>query len=341
MSNPLTGCAPGYWGRNISARVNAENVIGKVSKWNFDKIMAMGLPFAVWREASSTIDGLPDCSCVKDTAKQADVPCLTCYGTGKTPGYLKFGTRNYWLSSVDPSWVLTNLTVDKQNRPFRLQITDGQSSGTAVSGPITIDLTGKLGPWESKADGFTRDGGANSSSLVEFSINDGATWFPLTQLEAQLPTGSLVTSMRFRVTLARSNAGIKSPMFEIVRARFPTTLDIRNELAEPVIRAIPTWDKNAEFRTPHGNRIDATGKRFWTMPLTWFDATMDREAPIARLQDDVFVEVRYGGNIGFRFALVEFDYSDTFGKFTRQEFGLRQYSGQPGKMQGEFAYRVF
>lgn len=337
MSNPLTGNAPGYWGRNIHARVNAENVIGKVTKWNLDKIMAMGLPFAVWREASSTIDGLPDCSCVKDTAKQADVPCLSCYGTGKIPGYLKFGTRNYWLSSVDPSWILTNLVVDKNNRPFRLQIQDGQVSGTAVSPSITIDTTGKLGAWEHNIAGFTRDGGANSSILVEFSINGGTTWFPMTQLVAQNPT----TTIKFRVTLTRSNAGIKTPMFEMVRVRFATMPDIRNELSEPVIRVIPTWDKNAEFRTPHGSRMDATGKRFWTMPLTFFDATMPRETPIARLMDDVFVEIRYGGNIGFRYALIEFDYSDTFGKFTRQEFGLRQYSGKPGSMAGEFAYRVF
>lgn len=333
----LPGYAPGYWGNRSWARIAVEQTVNKVTRWNLDKIMAMGLPFAMWRAATATLSDLIQCSCFKATAKQADIPCQSCYGTGSIPGFLKFGTQNYWVSSVDPSWVLTNMLLDKENRPFRLMLVAGQTTGTAVIGPITISTTGKLGTWESKADAFTRDGGANSSIVVEFSL-DNTTWFALSTLETNAASA---TQVYFRVTMTRANIGVRTPMFEMIRYRYQNVADIRNELAEPVIRVIPAWDKTAEYKTTYGNRIDLNGKRFWTMPLYLFDSTMTRETQLARVADDAFVEVRYGGSIGVRYALIEFDYSDTFGSFTRQEFGLRQYSGTPGNIQGEFAMRVF
>jgi hypothetical protein len=333
----LSGQAVGYWGRRPWVRIAAEHTVDKVMRWNMDKIMAMGLPFAVWRRADATLNGLTQCSCFKDTAKQADVPCLSCYGTGSIPGYLKFGTKTYWISSIDPGWVLTNLTLDKENRPFRLMLTPGQTTGTAVSGAIALDVTRKIGPWEFKSDGFVRDGGSNSTIVVEYSVDNAATWNLLSQLNTVLPT----TTIRFRVTMTRTAANIKTPMFEMIRCRFQTVPDIRGEIAEPVIRVIPAWDKTAEYKTTYGDRKDVAGKRFWTLPLYFFDSSMTRETQLSRVADDVFVEVRYGGSIGFRYALLEFDFSDTFGQFTRQEFALRQFSGLPGQMQGEFAYRVF
>lgn len=333
----ISGRAVGYWGRNPHARVVADKTVDKVTSWNLDKIMTMGLPFAVWREAASTVDNLPDCSCVKDTAKQADVPCLSCYGTGKVPGFLKFGTRTYWMSSIDPGWVTTNIALDKVNRPFRLHLVDDQLSGTAISPAVAIDLTGKLSAWDYKIDGFTRGDPLLSNFTVEYSVDGGTVWLAMSQLNITPPT----TTIKFKLTITRTAVGVKSPMLEMIRLRFQTMADLRKELSEPVIRVLETWDKNAESRTTYGNRQDSAGKRFWTMPLAFFDPTMPRETPLSRLMDDVFIEIRFGGNIGFRFALIEFDYSDTFSEFTRQEFGLRQYSGQPGKMQGEFAYRVW
>lgn len=336
-SNLISGRAPGWWGGNPHKRVMCDNVIDKVMSLNLDKLMTLGLPFAVWREAVSLRDDLLSCSCVKDTAKQADVPCLTCYGTGKIPGYFKVGTRTYWASTIDPGWTLTNIVVDKDNRPFRFKLADGQTSGSAVSASIVVDMSGATGAWESKVDGFTRDGGANSSIIVEFSTDDGTTW----QAMDALPSITATTSIRFRITISRNTPNVKSPMFEIVRVRFPTMRDIRGELAEPVVRFIPTWDRNAESRTQHGWRIESVSKRFWTVPLTFFDQTMPRETDLARLVDDVLVEVRYGAAVGTRYAVTDFNYSDTFGEFTRQEFGLRQFSGEPGEIVGEHAYRVF
>lgn len=333
----ITGRAPGYWGNNPYARIKAESIVDKVTKWNFDKIVAMGLPYAMWREASSIYNSLPDCSCVKTTSKQADIPCLSCYGTGKIPGYIKFGTRNYWAASTDPSWTLNNLEQDKNNRPFRLQLSPGQIFGFAVSDSIPVDNSKIVGQWEAKFEGFTRDGGTNSSINVEYQKDGELDWIPLYSINSLPPT----TSIRFKVVLQRGSADVKSPMFEIVRVRFPTISDPRCELCEPVIRVLTTWDRTAEYRTTYGDRVDTTGKRFWTMPLTYFDESLAIHGPLAKLSDDVIVEVRYGGNAGTRFALLEFDYSDTFGKFTRQEFAMRQFSGENGKYSGEFAYRIF
>jgi hypothetical protein len=336
-SSIISGRAPGYWGRNIRCRINDELIADKVLSLNYDKIMAMGLPVAMWREASSIQTGLTACSCVKDTAKQPDIPCHTCYGTGFIPGYLKFGTRNYWAASIDAGWTLTNIVLDKNNRPFRFQLDPAATSGTAISPNLTISVAGKVGAWEAKADGFTRDGGVNSTITVEASKDNGVSWFALTALEAQAPT----TQLRFRVTMTRTAITVKSPMFEIVRARFPIITDIRKELNEPVIRVIPTWLSEAEVRQTHGLKMEATGNKFWTLPLTFFDTSIGINTLAARIKDDVFVEERHGSDTGFRYGITGFSYSETFGKFTRQEFTLRKFAGEPGSLTGEFAYRVF
>ncbi len=359
----VNGRAPGYWGRDIRGRIAAEFTVDKVLSQHFDKIVAMGLPYALWREASSVLDDPLKCTCFKDTAKQPDIPCLQCYGTGFIPGYLKFGTQNYWSeASSDGSggfgtsgfgqggfgevggWTLTDTVLDKTNRPFRIMLSPDAVTGVAISPNLILDpddIAKKVGPWEVKSDGFTRDGGANSAIVVEASKDAGFTWFALSQLETQSPS----TQLQFRVTLTRGNIGVKTPMFEIVRARFPVMRDLISGLTgainEPVIRVIPTWDQEQEVRQNIGDKIENTNKRFWTLPLTFFNLLLPKETPVARVMDDCLVEVRYGGEIGFRFALTEFSYSDTFGVFTRQEFGLRRIAGNPGKIPGEVYYKVF
>jgi hypothetical protein len=337
--HPLINCkAPGYWGGDPKTRIDAELIPDKVLSLNLDKILAMGLPYALWREASFMLDNLPTCSCVKDTAKQPDVPCQSCYGTGFIPGYIKFGTRNYWVSSIDAGWTLTDMILDKNNRPFRFMMAPTALTAVAISPNITISITDKVLPWESKAESFTRDGGVNSTIVVEASKDNGTTWFPLTMLEAQAPT----TQIRFRVTMTRTAVSVKTPMFEIVRVRFGTFTDITGRITtEPVIRAIPTWLNEAEYRENYGDKMEAKGNKFWTVPIAFFDPSLALEDPKSRVSDDAFVEVRYGGEIGFRYALVDFSYSDTFGIFTRQEFGLRKTTGTPGKLPGEFFYKVF
>ncbi len=361
--NVVNGRAPGYWGRDIRCRIASEFTVDKVLSQNYDKIVAMGLPYALWREATSVLDNPIKCTCFKDTAKQPDVPCLQCYGTGFIPGYLKFGTQNFWSEASSDgtggfgtggfgqggfgeigSWSMTNTVLDKTNRPFRIMLEPNATTGTAISPNLIIgpaDIAKKVGPWEAKADAFTRDGGANSTILVEASKDAGFSWFALSALEAQAPT----TQLQFRVTLTRTSISVKTPMFEIVRARFSVMRDLVYGLAgavnEPVIRVIPTWDQEQETRQNIGDKMENANKRFWTLPLTFFNLLLSKETPMARVMDDCLVEVRYGGEIGFRYALNDFAYSDTFGKFTRQEFGLRRIAGSPGQLPGEVYTKVF
>jgi hypothetical protein len=332
--------APGYWGSDPHDRVDAEYVADKVLSGNLDKILAMGLPYALWRGASFMRDGLQTCSCFKDTSKQPDIPCLSCYGTGIVPGYFKFGTRNYWTASIDSGWTLSNIILDKVNRPFRFMLAPAALSGTAISPDLAISVTGKIAtcPWEAKAEAFTRDGGANSTVVVEASKDSGLTWFSLSAIDAQSPTATLM----FKVTMTRTSVDIKTPMFEIVRARFGTYTDISNRITtEPVIRVVPTWLNEAELREKYGGKMEARGNRFWTVPMAFFDSSLQLDEPRSRISDDAFVEVRYGGENGYRYALVDFSYSDTFDKFTRQEFTCRKVTGQPGHIQGEHWYRIW
>lgn len=329
----------GYWGRDIRSRISAEFVPDKVLALHYQKIQAMGLPYALWREADFVNPNLSSCSCFKDTSKQPDVPCQTCYGTGKIPGYFKFGTVNYWVASIDPIWTLTNTIVDTNNRPNRIMLATTAITGTAVSSDLPVNMAGKLSQWEFKVDGYTRDGGANSSILTEFSINSGATWQTLSVLN--LESSGIFTQIRFRITLNRTTVNNKTPMFEIIRFRFANAFDIANLISEPIIRIIPTWLNEAEIKQLYGRKFEANGKRFWTLPLTFFDPTLSKETPTSRLSDDDIVEVRYGGEVGYRYKLIDFSYSDTFGVFTRQEMALRKVAGTPGGIQGEYEYRVF
>ncbi len=129
-------------------------------------------------------------------------------------------------------------------------------------------------------------------------------------------------------------------MFEIVRARFPVMVDFMGVVNEPVVRLIAAWERGAEYREKYGERIEAPGKRFWTVPLTMFDSTLLINTPAARIFDDSFVEVRYGGLMGVRYSIIELAYSDTLGQLTRQEMGLRRCIGSPGSTVGEIYYRI-
>lgn len=340
--HPLLGKnAVGYWGRNPRKAFDALDSPDRVIALHIDKLRLMGLPYAVWREASAVLTNPTLCSCFKDTSKQPDINCLSCYGSGYLPGYLKFGTTNWWFASTDPSWVLTNVVLDTTNRPYRLHLEPTATTGTAMTPDLAISMATKKGPWQSAFAGFTRDNGVNSSILVQFSVDFGATWDTLSATNLEI-AGSF-TQIRFRVTFNRLNVNVKSPMFEIVRIRFPTIGDeiSGSPIQEPVIRMLPSWDTQQEVRQPFGTKIDASGRRMWTIPLNFFDSSILPNTPQARLFDDVILECRFGAEIGFRYGVNQFRYSDQFGVFTRQEFEVRRYAGSPGKIDGEFAYRIF
>lgn len=335
--SPLLGNkAVGFWGRNPKTTFDAEQIPDKVLAQNLDMVRTMGLPYSIWRSAGSQITNPARCSCWKATAKQADIPCLSCYGTGYLPGYLKFGTRNYWYSSID-SWTLTNMVLDKTNRPYRLMLDPAALSGSAESPDIAVALTGKLGSWEARTEGFSRDNNVDGFIFTDISVDSGVTWVDISLINTLTFAGVI----RFRIRMVRSYLSVKSPMFEMVRVRFPTMLDPWGTMTEPVVRLIPTWDVESHMRMNYGERVDTSGKRFWTVPLNFFDGALQAEVFASRLGDDAFAECRYGGEIGFRYDMIQFKYSDTFSKFTRQEMELRRVAGDPSTQDGEGYMRIF
>lgn len=340
--NPQLGKnAVGYWGRNPRKMFDGYDSPDRIIALHIDKIMLMGLPYAVWREATTLIASPTMCTCFKDTSKQPDINCLQCYGTGYLPGYLKFGTTNWWQAASMAGWTLSNVELDTINRPHRFQLVAGQLTGTATTADIALSMAPKIGQWESAYAGFTRDNNVASSILVEFSVNSGANWYTLTN--ANLEARGTFSQIRFRVTMTRNAATVKSPMFEIVRIRFATLGDTisGSPINEPVIRMLPSWDTQQDVRQNFGTKLDASGRRMWTIPLNFFDDSISANTTQARLFDDVLLECRFGAEIGFRYAVNQFKYSDQFGVFTRQEFDVRRYAGSPNSLTGEFAYRIF
>jgi hypothetical protein len=349
---PGAGGAVGYWGNNIHGRILAEQVPEKVSALLIDKITAMGLPLALWMEVPDIgVGGVTVCSCVGATSKQPDRPCMLCYGVGRIPGFKKFGTTQYWKSSTD-TWTLSNMEVNRDFAPYHLGLTAAATTGSATIGPFAISTVGKLGSWEFNVYAACRDSntaadggwtGTNSLVYVEWSTN-GSTWRAMSTLASQNPaTGN----MYFRVTMTRTAVTVKSPLFGIVRIRFPRITDIRMlngapEVDEPIIRGIETWDNEVMVKEPRSMRTESNNQKFWTLPLSIFDTSLTRDAEESRIQDTAFVEQRYGANMGVRFPILDFSYSDKFGIFTRQEFNLRRAQGEPGNtILGEQYGRVF
>ena len=357
MGPKITGApnAVGYWGGDPHGRLLADQTPEKVLALNYDKIRTLGLPLSLWMEVPDIgVNGVTLCSCVSTTAKQADIPCLSCYGVGRIPGFQKFGTRQYWVSSTDSWATLTNVELKTDFSPYFLALTDAATSGTAVSNPITINTTGKLGNWESNAYAFCRDGntsidggsvGTNSTIAVEWST-DSTTWRAMSTLPTLNPINPSTTSIRFKVTFTRTATTIKSPRFGIARIRFPYVTDIRTrngvpEVDEPIIRAIETWDQEQFVKEPRALRREANAAKFWTLPLSFFDTSLTRDSMDSKIRETAFVEQRYGSNIGLRYPINSFYYSDRFGIFTRQEFDLRRAQGNIGTNQGEFYTQVW
>jgi len=338
----------GYWGGNPRSRILADGTAQKVIALNFDKIQAMGIPYALWESVRSMEGSYTTCSCYKDTSKQSDLNCLSCYGQTLIPGYMRFGYNYAWMPSIDPGWVFTNLGLDTTHTPNRIQINAGQTTGTAVSAQIPVDTTSILGNFQVKVDAYARDTtpGANTI-VVEFSSTAHLAT-PVWQSISVLPTLASLPFpyLQFRVTLTRNAVATKSPLFEIVRVRWQVVPDITpvglGGLSEGVVRVLSTWDDEMTNRTNRGDNTDANGQVFWTLPLNVFDATRTNIKD-QKVVDDCFVEQRgYGPEQGVRFALTNFNYSNNFGIFTRQQFNMRRIQGDgSGQLTGEYYYRVF
>ena len=272
-------------------------------------------------QTSLTNDVFPICSCYKQTSKQSDNKCRSCYGTGIIPGYTKFGYIEYSISSIDPSLVLSDVSLFTDFTPFRLQIAPTKLTGTITSPVITIGSTGvaaSVNPFQFKAETYLRQPSGTSVS-VEVKKNTGAYASIST-----LPSMSVVAgdTLQFRVTLTRTSTSDKSPFFEILRVRYP-------RLDEPFIRVLKGRPTRTRSRDPYGVTDSDGNTRWWTVPLRHFDSQVSQDPDVVTppedniIQQKAFIEFREGVHTGLRFDLVNFEYSDPKGIFISQVFSSR------------------
>lgn len=333
--------AHGYWGRDMATHVAALQTGERVLALNRDKVFGMGLPFRVWLRVLEPIDRSTQCSCWNETAQQSDVPCLSCYGHRLQPGYVRFGYTTTFYSSAHNDLTITDLQLNRIITPFRLELGPSATVGTVVTPVFNIDEIAH-GPWEVQLDAYNRDS-SNTSILLEYTIDDGETWVAGPPDDLTPAVGSTI---QFRVTLARDSITNKSPLFEILRARYPVVPSPRERQPLPAlpgdILLLKTWDVERFKREQSGAQVDTEGERYWTLPLSFFDGRIDRETKDAVLRQDHFIEEKSGPEAGARYVATKHAFSRNYKLFTRQDFNLRRVIGDPGnRLSGEGIMRVW
>ena len=69
------------------------------------------------------------CSCFDESYDSPDLGCLTCFGTGRVGGYLKYGTVTFVLDPTYYDISLYNVVIDDMVRPYCFKLQDGRSKG--------------------------------------------------------------------------------------------------------------------------------------------------------------------------------------------------------------------
>jgi hypothetical protein len=338
--------APGYWGNDPASHIASLHTAERVLALNYDKMRAMGLPFKVWRRVDErlalTVPRTLQCSCYKDTSQQSDVPCLSCYGQKIIPGYVKWGYETVAYASIHTDLTLVNMELNRQVAPFRLQLTSAATTGT-ITTPLYTVVTPATAVTEYKVDGYPRD--PLGTITTQFSFNSGV-YQPIANLATI--TLAVGNTLQFQITITRPAITNKTPVFEILRFRFPIVQQFRvHNTAGPLdgfshqdttlpgeILLLKTWDQERFAREVAGTNTSTEGQRYWTLPLSFFDERIDRESPDAVLGRDHFVEEARGPEAGVRYVATRHAFSRTFKIFTRMDFNLRRVIGDQNDRQG-------
>lgn len=264
----------------------------------------------------------PLCSCYKQTSKQPDGKCRSCYGTGIVPGYTKFGYHEHHVAAIDPAVVLVGTSLYTEFTPYRLQLSTGATSGTITSPVFVVGAPGivaSVNPVQYRIDSYLRQP-AGTSVTVEVSVNAGAYVAISTLPGLSVAAGG---TLQFRVTLARASASDKSPFFEMLRVRYA-------RLDDPFIRILKGRPTRTRSREGMGVQDSEGNLRWWTVPLRHFDDLVAQDPDVVvppeanLIQQKAFIEFREGVHVGVRWDLTSFDYDDPKGIFISQGFSCRR-----------------
>lgn len=306
--------AVGYWGRNISKRIDNEQIPQKIRALLQDKLLSRGKDVFLWQEPS--IESTPNslvCSCVKDTTDKPDITCNSCYGTGVIPGYLKFLHDTLFIASISNNVSLINSKLDTDIKPHRIVIDDMELSGSITSS--RLQYSNPLGlDWDFKVDGPNiKDTNQIAGS---FSL-DGIQFFPIEEINDidKKPVG--IGGIYLRVSLSRESVEDRSPEFLIMRVRHPTRTSPYIKILRPQITEMPVLGI-------YGKKAEHLGERFWTMPLDFFNSSIPTNTALAKIFENSFYERTDGIHTNRRYVTSKLMYNEEFNIFTHQSFESRR-----------------
>jgi len=246
------------------------------------------------------------------------------------PGYLKWGYNTYWMSATDSDVVFTNTEVTNTFKSSKVQLTSGSLTGTIESPDYSFTRSVSAAVWEYDSQTFVRDAGV-SSVVVEFSLDSGVTWAAISTLETVNPSSGTI---RFRATLSRDTSTVRSPLFEIVRARFAripegTFINPYNEEPRdgPWILVVNGYPDQQYLKSEHGDLPQGT-TNFWTSGMSMFDPLVTVGSDDELIHGpNIVIEFLDGVLTGKRYRPTSWKQSDPFGfKVVVQEFQIRESS---------------
>lgn len=326
--------ATGHWGRPRCSAVSNQ-IAAKQKALLADKLWAVGRRVELWLPVEAD-DGI-ECTCLKATRSASDFRCLSCYGTGRVPGYRRFMHDTLWASSAEyAGFTLTGVVLDTSIKPHRLKLSTGGLTGTITTPPQAFSNPRET-DWETQVAAYRKV----ATDVIEAEFNTGGGWVDIADINGpQKPTGT--GTIQFRVTMTRSSASTESPDFEIlrIRRRKPEALTaiareasleagqiliVRTQVVEQALRSA-TMGRQAEW----GN--DSS----WTVDLALFDQERAVNSREGLLRDSdagphPFFEHASGVSQGERIVVTQIAHDDNeFDVLTWQSWTERR--AQPGEI---------
>jgi hypothetical protein len=324
--NGLGQNAVGSWAREPLQRVIQDQTPQKETALLRDQLRIGGLRLELWTGVTSSAEH-PKCACYKESFQQADRKCSSCHGTGFVPGYLKWGYETYWMSATDAGSTFTGTEVTSKIRSSKVQLQEGELTGTIESTDHSFTRSVSDSVWEYDAQTFIRDS-ANSSITVEYSLDSGVTWSDISNLVIANPSSGTI---RFKATLTRDTVQTRSPLFEIVRARYsriPLGTFINPYTTGPTegpwILAINGYPDQQYTKSEHGDQPQGS-TTFWTSGMSMFDPLVTVGSDDELIHGpNILVQFMDGALAGKRYRPTSWKQADPFAfQVTSQDFQIR------------------